>query len=252
MKAPQQLAAASMEGTAKGAQMSAAIDSAAQPDRIGERFDFVHTRPGTLAGRYLRRYWQPVYLSEKLAKGAVVPIRILSEDIALYRGESGAAHAIANECAHRLTRLSTGWVEGDTIRCRYHGWRYDESGQCVEQPAEPKPFCARVRKLASYATHEAHGFVFAYLGEGEAPPFRPLPGLEDGAREGWTVSPSVEMIPCNYFQSAENIIVHRHVNFSPRGHLVNTTSRPYVPSKVSARETPFGLTHFLDRGERTD
>jgi 5,5'-dehydrodivanillate O-demethylase len=228
------------------------IDSNAELARSTEQVDFVHTGPGTLAGRYLRRFWQPIYVSAKLAKASAVPIRILGEELALYRGESGQARLIANECAHRLTRLSTGWVEGDTIRCRYHGWRYDESGQCVEQPAEPRPFCANVRKLAAYPTHEAHGLVFAYLGEGEPPAFLPLPGLEDGAREGWTVSPSVEMIPCNYFQSAENIMDDVHVNFSHRGHLVNTTSRPYVPSKVAARETPFGLTHFLERGERTD
>src|SRR5438045_9617640 len=107
---------------------------------------------------------------------------MLSADLALYRGESGAAPFIVNECARRLTRLSTGWVEGDTIRCRYHGWRYDESGQCVEQPAEPKPFCASLQKLASYPTHEAHGFIFAYFGDCEAPAFLPLPGLDDVAR----------------------------------------------------------------------
>ena len=147
-------------------QMTTSIDSNRELDRIVEKIDFVHTGPGTLAGRYLRRYWQPIYLSDKLAKATIAPIRILGEHLALYRGESGKAHVVANECRHRLTRLSTGWVEGDTIRCRYHGWRYDESGQCVEQPAEPKPFCASVQKLASYPTHEAHGFIFAYLGEG--------------------------------------------------------------------------------------
>jgi 5,5'-dehydrodivanillate O-demethylase len=232
--------------------MTTSIASKPESARSIDQLDFVHTGPGTLAGRYLRRSWQPVYVSAKLAKGKVVPIRILGEALALYRGESGTARVIANECAHRLTRLSTGWVEGDTIRCRYHGWRYDESGQCVEQPAEPKPFCASVRKLASYPTHEAHGLVFAYLGAGEPPAFRPLPGLEEGARENWTVSASIEMIPCNYFQSAENIMDDVHVNFSHRDHLVNTAARPYVPTKVTAQETPFGLTHFLDRGERTD
>jgi 5,5'-dehydrodivanillate O-demethylase len=214
--------------------------------------DFVHTGPDTVAGRYLRRYWQPIYVSEKLAKGRIVPIRILGEPLALYRGESGKPRVIANECAHRLTVLSTGWVEGESIRCRYHGWRYDQSGQCVEQPAEPKPFGSSVRKLASYPTHEAHGLIFAYLGEGEAPAFRPLPGLEDGAREGWTVSPSVEMIPCNWFQSAENIMDDVHVNFSHQGHLVNTAARQYVPTKTTAQETSFGITQFQERGEHTD
>jgi len=221
-------------------------------DRIAEQDDFVHTGPGTLAGRYLRRFWQPIYLSEKLAKGTIVPIRILGENLALYRGESGKARVIANECAHRLSVLSTGWVEGETVRCRYHGWRYDESGQCVEQPAEPKPFCDSVRRLASYPIHETHGFIFAYLGEGEAPAFRPLPGLEEGAHEEWTVSPSVEMIPCNYYQSAENIMDDVHVNFSHRDHLVNTAALPYVPTKTWAQEAPYGITQFQERGGHTD
>jgi len=71
-------------------------------------------------------------------------------------------------------------------------------------------------------------------------------------REGWTVSTSVEMIPCNYFQSAENIMDDVHVNFSHRGHLVNTAARPYIPTKTWALETPFGLTQLQERGERTD
>ena len=233
--------------------MTTTSDSNAQLDHaVQPAGDFVHTGPGTLAGRYIRSFWQPVYVTAQLSQGKIVPIRILGEDLALYRGESGNAHVITNECPHRLTRLHIGWIEGETIRCRYHGWRFDESGQCVEQPAEPKPFCDRVRKLASYPTREAHGLIFAYFGEGEPPAFRPLPGLEDGAREGWTVSASAEMIPCNYFQSAENIMDDVHVNFAHRDHLVNTAARPFVPTKTWAEETPFGLTQFQERGEHTD
>ena len=125
--------------------MTTTIDANAELDRGVEPVDdFVHTGPGTSAGRYLRRYWQPIYVSEKLPSGLIVPIRILGEDLALYRGEGGKARVMTNEGPHRLTRLSTGWIEGETIRCRYHGWRFEESGHCVEQPAEPKPFCARV------------------------------------------------------------------------------------------------------------
>lgn len=220
--------------------------------RTAEPDDFVRTGPGTVAGRYLRQYWQPIYVSDALPQGKIVPIRILGEDLALYRGEGGTPHVMTNECPHRLSVLSTGWIEGETIRCRYHGWRFDEDGKCVEQPAEAKPFCHKIPPLASYPTTEAHGLIFAYFGEGDAPAFRPLPGLEDGVGDGWTVSPSAEMIPCNYFQSAENIMDDVHVNFSHRDHLVNTAARPYVPSKLWAEETSFGLTHFLERGERTD
>ncbi len=232
--------------------MTTTIESAGQNEHTVEPFEFVHTGPGTLGGQYMRRYWQPVFVADKLPQGRIVPIKILSEELALYRGESGKARLITNECPHRLTRLHIGWIEGETVRCRYHGWRFDESGQCVEQPAEPKPFCDRVKKLASYPTHEAHGLIFAYMGEGETPAFRPLPGLEDGAQENWTVSATAEMIPCNWFQSAENIMDDVHVNFAHRDHLVNTAARPFIPTKTWAEETSFGLTQFQERGEHAD
>src|ERR1051326_4419365 len=106
--------------------------------------DCVHTGPGTLAGRYLRSFWQPVFRAQDLRSGQAVPIRIMSEDLTLYRGQRGATHVLAFRCAHRGTQLSTGWVEGDNLRCRYHGWTYAASGQCVEQPCEPTPFCEKV------------------------------------------------------------------------------------------------------------
>src|SRR5207302_10376505 len=93
------------------------------------------------------------------------------------QGGRGQVHAVAFRCAHRGTQLSTGWVEGDDIRCFYHGWKYDGSGQCTEQPAEPEPFCSRI-KIRSYPVHEYLGLVWAYLGEGEAPPFRRIAQLE--------------------------------------------------------------------------
>ena len=96
--------------------MTTTSDSNDQHDGIVEKIDdFVRTGPGTLAGRYIRRYWQPVYVAEKLPKGKIVPIKILGEDLALYRGESGKAHLMTNECPHRLTRLNIGWIEGATV-----------------------------------------------------------------------------------------------------------------------------------------
>src|SRR5579863_8470659 len=125
--------------------------------------DFYHTGPGTLAGRYFRRFWQPIARAEDLPAGRAKPVRFASEDFTLYRGEGGAAHALAFRCAHRGTQLSTGWVEGDNLPCFYHGWTYDPSGQCVEQPAEPEPFCQRI-KIQSYPAREYLGLIFAYLG----------------------------------------------------------------------------------------
>src|SRR3712207_1885017 len=107
--------------------------------------DYVHTGPGTPAGRYLRRFWQPVACSHEIPAGRAKPVKIMEEELTLYRGEGGAAHVVAFRCPHRGTQLSTGWVEGDNIRCFYHGWKYDGTGQCIEQPAEDAAF-AKDRK----------------------------------------------------------------------------------------------------------
>src|SRR5438094_251670 len=129
--------------------------------------DYWHTGPDTLAGRYLRMFWQPIHRAEDLPASRAKPIRFAGEDFTLYRGESGRPHVVAFRCAHRGTQLSTGWVEGDEIRCFYHGWKYEASGQCIEQPAEPEPFCQRI-KIRAYPTREYFGILWAYLGEGDA------------------------------------------------------------------------------------
>jgi len=93
--------------------------------RVPKHLDFIRTGPKTLAGKYLRMFWQPVFCSHELAAGRAAPIRILGEDLTLYRGESGTPHVIGFRCAHRKTQLSIGWIEGDCLRCFYHGWKYD-------------------------------------------------------------------------------------------------------------------------------
>src|SRR5262247_1921665 len=112
--------------------------------KTAQPLDFARTGPATLAGRYMRLFWQPVCKSEDLQAGHAKPLRIMSEDFTLYRGETGVAHVVDFRCAHRGTQLSTGWVEGDNLRCFYHGWMYDGSGQCVEQPAEDASFRQKV------------------------------------------------------------------------------------------------------------
>src|SRR5512138_265937 len=143
-----------------------------------EDADFVHTGPATLAGRYMRRFWQPVYVLERLKAGQAVPIRIMSEGFTLYRGASGMPYVVDFRCAHRGTQLSVGWVEGECIRCFYHGWKYDGTGQCVEQPAEDEAFAKKI-KIRSCPTHEFLGLIFAYFGDGAAPPFPAFPELAE-------------------------------------------------------------------------
>jgi 5,5'-dehydrodivanillate O-demethylase len=197
--------------------------------------DFAHTGPATLAGRYLRRYWQPVHRSMDLPSGRAKPIRIMSEDFTLYRGDAGAAHLVAFRCAHRGTQLSTGWVEGDNIRCFYHGWTYDGSGQCTEQPAEPEPFCGRIR-INSYPTEECLGLIFVYLGE-DAPP--PLPKYPDFEIAG-VLSPSFYVRPCNYYNSIENGVDPVHVAFAHRKSAFTDHGLLDVPL-ASGEETSYGV-----------
>ena len=175
--------------------------------------DFAHTGPGTLAGKYLRSYWQPVFQSDDLPAGKAKPIKIMSQDFTLYRGRTGEPHLVDFRCAHRGMQLSAGWVEGDRIRCFYHGWVYDGSGQCVEQPAEPQPFCDKVR-IGSYPVRDYLGLVFAYLGEGEPPSFPLYPDFEEF--EGLF---EIDSYPrgCNYFLNLENGGDVAHIGFVHRG-----------------------------------
>ncbi|MBM2811183.1 MAG: hypothetical protein HW416_1942 [Chloroflexi bacterium] len=197
--------------------------------------DVEHTGPGTLAGRFLRTFWQPVQRSQDLAADRAKPMRIMGENITLYRGEGGPAHAIAFRCAHRGTQLSTGWVEGDDLRCFYHGWKYDANGQCIEQPAEPEPFCQRI-KIRAYPTQEYLGLIFAYLGEGDPPAFPLYPYME---RQG-VLENETYIRPCNYYNNLENDSAH--VYFVHRRPGVDWREWNGIPPRFEAEETVWGVT----------
>jgi 5,5'-dehydrodivanillate O-demethylase len=200
--------------------------------------DFVHTGLGTLAGEFLRRFWHPVARAEDLAPGEARPVRLMGEDFTLYRGESGAPHLLPFRCAHRGAQLSTGWVEGEDLRCIYHGWKYDGSGQCVEQPAEPQPFCQQVR-LRAHPVAEYLGLIFVYIGEHE-PPLLPRhpefeePGFVAVARDAW---------PCNYFQAIENSVDQAHIAFVHRDSSFNTSGVGTIPS-LTVEESQYGITTY--------
>lgn len=204
--------------------------------------DFAHTGPGTLAGRYLRTFWHPVYRSQDLKPGRAMPVRLMSEDFTLYRGQSGTAHALAFRCAHRGTQLSTGWIEGDNLRCRYHGWTYDPSGQCVQQPAEPVPFCEKVN-IRSYPAQEYLGLIFVYLGDGQAPPLPRYPEVEG---EG-EYAVSLHYRGCNYWNNMENSLDEIHVHFTHWNRRVPLLEQD-LP-EVSGEETEYGIIRY---GKRTN
>src|SRR6202046_1110779 len=90
--------------------------------------DIATTRPGTPGGIFMRQFWQALYRSQDLPLGQAKPIRIMSEDFALYRGHSGIAKVVDYHCPHRGAPLHLGWIEEDAIRCVYHGWEFHTRG----------------------------------------------------------------------------------------------------------------------------
>jgi 5,5'-dehydrodivanillate O-demethylase len=226
--------------------MTQTATGTSQAPPIGDD-DLAYTGPGTLAGRYLRSFWHPVCVAADLAPGHARPLRIMGEDFTLYRGESGQAHLVAPRCAHRGTQLSTGWVEGDCIRCFYHGWKYDASGQCTEMPAEDATFPPKVR-IASYPTEEYLGLIFAYLGDGEVPPLPRFPDFEDAG----VLSTSSYVRPCNYFQNLENGLDNVHVLFV---HRDAPGAESYVEQgvpRILAEESAWGITERIVRRDHPE
>ena len=181
---------------------------------LGKAQQFIlltETSAGTPMGKLLRRFWHPVAISNRLATGKALALRVLGEDLTLYRGESGHPHLVGGRCAHRRTVLHTGWVEGEQIRCMYHGWRYDGSGQCTEMPAEKRASPGGI-KLAGYPLNEYHGLIFAYMGDGEAPAFDlPRKDLHDEKDRQFAIRE--QTWDCNWFQQVENSLDAVHVSF---------------------------------------
>ncbi|MBM2809685.1 MAG: pobA 2 [Chloroflexi bacterium] len=223
--------------------MAILVASQNPPSAGAQDIDPYRVGPGTLAGRYLRLFWQPVYVGSELPAGKARPVRIMGEDFTVYRGESGEAHVVDFRCAHRRTQLSIGWVEGDNIRCRYHGWAYNANGQCVEQPGEPEPFCERIR-VRAYPTQEYLGLIFAFLGEGEPPPLQRFPlGEEDGVVEVLSYVRN-----CSFRNNIENDGLHVYfVHPRPSYRWREWTS----PPTLRVEETDYGiLTHTTGPGDR--
>jgi 5,5'-dehydrodivanillate O-demethylase len=166
------------------------------------------------------------------------PVRILGENLTLYRGESGQTYLIGNRCAHRGTQLSTGIVDGEGIRCIYHGWKFGGDGQCLDQPSEPCSFANDVR-IKGYPCREYLGLIFAYMGEGEPPP---MPSYAHFEGDGLLLTHQL-VRPINFFQNLENSIDEVHISFlhanSPyKGDIIEK-----VPL-VTTEETDYGIAQL--------
>jgi 5,5'-dehydrodivanillate O-demethylase len=193
--------------------------------------------PDTLSGRYMRRFWTPVALLDDVAPGRARDIHILNEHFTYYRGTTGTPHLIAQLCPHRHVQLSLGWVEDDCLRCIYHGWKYDASGQCIEQPAERESFARKVQ-VPSYPVRVEHGLVFAYLGPGEPPPFPSLAMLDKPG----TIRPSSYVRQTNFLNAIENNADWIHLAFVHRRTAFADAGMNRELPMVDAEETKYGIS----------
>jgi len=170
------------------------------------------TDAGTAAGELLRRYWQPVALSEELPPGGGSrQVTIMGEELVLFRDDQGRPGLLGLHCSHRGTDLSYGRVENGGLRCLYHGWLYDIRGRVLEQPGEPGGGAQRdaICHLA-YPCQESGGVVFTYMGPGE-PPL--LPNYEFLAVPEPQRTVTKIFYRCNYLQGNEGNIDPVHLSF---------------------------------------
>jgi 5,5'-dehydrodivanillate O-demethylase len=172
--------------------------------------------PGTPMGELMRWYWHPISPAADLLKNPVKKVRILGEDLVLYRDQQGRLGLIGDRCAHRSMGMQFGIPEEEGLRCPYHGWLYDGTGQCLETPLEPpdSTFKSRV-KIKGYPVEELGGLIFAYLGPAPAPL---LPRWDLFVWPNAVRQIGVCVLPCNWLQCQENALDLAH-NTYLHGHF---------------------------------
>jgi 5,5'-dehydrodivanillate O-demethylase len=168
--------------------------------------------PGTPCGELLRRYWMALCPAGEITEAKPKKrIRVLGEDLLIYRTDSGQLSCIEEYCAHRRASLYFGFIEPDGIRCCYHGWKFDLQGRCIERPFEK----AAPGDIAmhAYPVQELGGLLFVYMGpDPQRAPLLPRWDVlvrEDGKR-------SIAVLPvhgCNWLQAQENTVDSVHTYY---------------------------------------
>lgn len=164
--------------------------------------ELTHTGPGTPAGEYFRRFWQPVAMSQQVGE-LPLALKVLGEELVLFRDLSGQLGLLHKYCSHRRASLEYGIISEKGIRCCYHGWLYDVDGTILEVPGEPEnsPIPRRICHGA-YPLHEYKGLVFAWMGPPDEMPEFPI--FDTLAQADNEMVPYLIDYPCNWLQVAEN------------------------------------------------
>jgi phenylpropionate dioxygenase-like ring-hydroxylating dioxygenase large terminal subunit len=184
--------------------------------------------------------WFPVARAESITLGTVTAVRLLGEDLVIWRGEDGV-HAWKDLCVHRGTRLSLGTAGRDTLSCPYHGWTYDESGHCVHIPAHPKQIPPAKASVVTYQAQERYGLVWISLGD----PSQDVPEFPEDGQPGYdyVLSGPFGPIQASAPRIIENFLDVAHFPFVHRG-VLGDESRPEIepyeveldPSGITARK----------------
>ncbi len=205
--------------------------------------------PGQPMGALLRRYWMPVAGLAQFDHCAIKPIRLMGEDLVLYRDLSGQFGLVGRYCAHRRADLAFGMVEQHGLRCAYHGWQYNASGKCIEQPFEDLVHVNQAMRdgaaLPGYPVQVKGGMLWAYLGP------QPAPLLPDWEQFSWPngfAQVVLSELPCNWLQCQENSIdpVHfewMHDNWGARQRDGPGASRAARHLKLKFEEFEHGFVY---------
>ena len=216
--------------------------------------------PGTPGGTLLRNYWQPVALADELeGKRPVKAVRLLGQDLVLFRDEAGRYGLLDRDCPHRGADLSYGRIEDGGLRCAFHGWLFDADGQCLQTPAEPdgSRLCQRIRQRA-YPVVEKSGIIFGWLGDASpaaspsaSPPAFPAfdcfvaPGTHTFAFKGF--------LECNWLQALEVGIDPAHASYLHRFFEDEDTSGGYGKQfRGSSADSDMPITKVLREFDRPE
>jgi phenylpropionate dioxygenase-like ring-hydroxylating dioxygenase large terminal subunit len=164
-----------------------------------------------------KNFWYAIEFSKAITQQPTL-ITLMGKKLVVYRDSQGELVALDNRCAHRGASLAGGWVEGDCIRCPYHGWQYQADGSCTQIPANPAtiPIPKRAR-VTAYPVQEKYGFVWVFIGdlpENQRPPLPVFPQFEHPAREP---SQSAYTFNAHFTRTMENTLDVSHAPFMHRG-----------------------------------
>ncbi|HLH22352.1 MAG TPA: Rieske 2Fe-2S domain-containing protein [Chloroflexota bacterium] len=210
---------------------------------VAENEALTRVGAGTPMGEVLRRYWWPVGISADLKEKPTL-IRLLGEDLVLYRDRQRRVGVLGALCSHRRANLCLGSTTERGLRCRYHGWVYDATGRVLETPGEPpaSALADRVQHPA-YPAEELGGLVFVYLGPRPAPL---LPRFDFLAGEGEHRVKITGFADCNWLQAVENGMDPLHVSYTHGPSWEDLNATP----EMGFEETEWGLVHKAARPTR--